>query len=182
MVDFLKQLVDMLRITLGLRTTEELAHEVGERKKAEQALKLANAELERRVWERTVNLARTNATLLTSEERLQLDITARKQTEEALRQSEEQFRRVIVDAPIPVIMHTEDGEILQISNEWSRLSGYTRADLPTYQRWLELAYGPEAPRVAAHVRDLFRMQTGTREAEFVITTRSGERRTWVFTN
>src|SRR5438046_1639295 len=115
MYDFLLQLVDMFRTALRMRTPEELEREVGERKKAEKALKRANDELERRVWERTAQLARTNATLKKSEERLQHDVTARKQTEEALRHSEEQFRRAIVDAPIPIIMHAEDGEILQIS-------------------------------------------------------------------
>jgi PAS domain S-box-containing protein len=182
MVDFLMQLLDLFRQALGLRTPAELEREVAERKRAERALKLANDELERRVLERTVQLARMNATLKTSEERLQQDVAARQQTEEALRHSEEQFRRAIVEAPIPVIMHAEDGEILQISNAWTRLSGYTRADLPNYQRWLELAYGPQAPRVANYVRGLFQLQAGTQEAEFVITTKSGERRTWVFTN
>jgi PAS domain S-box-containing protein len=182
MYDFLLQLFDIFRTAIGMRTPEELEREVVQRKKAEKALKRANDELERRVWERTGQLARMNATLKTSEERLQRDITARMQTEEALRHSEEQFRRAIVDAPIPIIMHAEDGEILQISKAWTRLSGYTRADLPNYQTWLKLAYGRDAPRVAAHVKSLFQLQVGIREEEFVITTKSGERRTWVFTN
>src|SRR5262245_31297281 len=135
MYDFLWQLIDMCRTALRMRSPEELKREVAERKKAEQALKRANDELERRVWERTAQLARTNATLKTSEEHLQQDITARKQTEEALRRSEECFRGAIVNAPIPVIMHAEDGEFLQISKAWNLLSGYTRAELPNYQRW-----------------------------------------------
>lgn len=40
------------------------------------------------------------------------DIHDLKEAENALGEREEQFRRAIEDAPIPVIMHTEDGQIL----------------------------------------------------------------------
>ena len=52
-----------------------------------------------------------------------VDITARRQAEEALRASEEQFRRAIEDAPIPVIMQAEDGQVLQVSRTWTELTG-----------------------------------------------------------
>jgi PAS domain-containing protein len=48
-----------------------------------------------------------------------------------LRDSEEQFRRAIEEALIPMIMHAEDGEVLQISRSWIELTGYTLADVPT---------------------------------------------------
>jgi two-component system CheB/CheR fusion protein len=44
-----------------------------------------------------------------------VDITARLRAEQAIRASEQQFRRAIEDAPIPIIMHAEDGEVLQVS-------------------------------------------------------------------
>jgi PAS domain S-box-containing protein len=182
MYDFLMQLWDTARRLCKLHTPEELQGEIARRRKAEQALAAARGELECRVWERTARIARVNASLKDSEERLQHDIVSRMQTEEVLRDSEEQFRRAILDAPIPIIMHAEDGEILQISKAWTRQSGYTREDMPTYGRWLELAYGAEAPKVAAHVSGLFHLRSGTCENEFVITTKTGEQRTWIFTN
>jgi PAS domain S-box-containing protein len=69
------------------------------------------------------------------------DITDRKQAAEDLRNSEEQFRRAIEDAPIPVIMHAEDGEVLQVSRSWSELTGYTLEDQDVIHSWLTKAYG-----------------------------------------
>ena len=41
--------------------------------------------------------------------------------QDVLRQTEEQFRRAIEDAPIPIIMHAEDGQVLQVSRTWTEL-------------------------------------------------------------
>ena len=55
-----------------------------------------------------------------------VDVSVRKKAEEVLRPGEEQFRRAIEDAPIPVIMQTEDGQVLQISRTWTEVSGQFR--------------------------------------------------------
>jgi two-component system CheB/CheR fusion protein len=115
------------------------------------------------------------------------DITARVQAEQALRASvaalrtsEEQFRRAIEEAPIPVIMHAEDGEILQISRSWTELTGYTLADVPTFDAWLNQAYGEGADAVRSHVHALFAGEVPTLNIAFAIRTRSGELRHWSF--
>jgi PAS domain S-box-containing protein len=110
-----------------------------------------------------------------------LTTRARRGAEAAMRLSEEQFRRAIVDAPIPILMHAEDGEVLAMSHAWTRLSGYTREDLRTLRDWLEKAYGPYADQVAAKVRLLFEGSWVEREEELVILTRAGESRIWSFT-
>jgi len=108
------------------------------------------------------------------------DITDRKRIESNLRESEEQLRRAIENAPIPVIMHAEDGQVLQISKTWTRLTGYRREDIPTFDAWLNRAYGFGAERVRDRVRRLFQESIRTTDVEFEIVTRSGERRNWSF--
>jgi two-component system CheB/CheR fusion protein len=106
---------------------------------------------------------------------------ARRAAEEALRRSEEQFRRAVVDAPIPILMHAEDGEVLALSHAWTRLSGYPLEDIPTLRDWLDLAYGPAAAQVEERVRRAFEGGIGGIENELVIRTRDGESRIWSFT-
>ncbi|MBN1911017.1 MAG: PAS domain S-box protein [Pirellulales bacterium] len=58
-----------------------------------------------------------------------LDITARKQAEAALRESEERFRIVMSDLPYAVCAHDLDGRILMINNALCGLTGYTEEEL-----------------------------------------------------
>ena len=109
-----------------------------------------------------------------------VDITERRRTEEALRASEEQFRRSIEDAPIPVIMQTQDGEVLQVSRTWTELTGYALSDVPTADAWLSRAYGPGADAVRGHMHELFKGDRKTLDVEFVIRTRDGADRHWSF--
>jgi PAS domain S-box-containing protein len=108
------------------------------------------------------------------------DITERKAAELALRASEEQFRRAIEEAPIPVIMHAEDGQVLQVSRTWTELTGYTLADVPMADAWLSRAYGPGADQVRRHMHDLFDGRKQSQNVEFAIRTRKGGDRYWSF--
>jgi two-component system CheB/CheR fusion protein len=109
-----------------------------------------------------------------------VDITERKQAVEAVHESEEQFRRAIEDAPIPIIMHAEDGQVLQISRTWTELTGYTPEEMPTFEAWLNAAYGQGANVVRSHMQELFKGQRRSLDMEFPIQTRGGEERHWSF--
>ena len=109
-----------------------------------------------------------------------VDITESKRAEEALRASEEQFRRAIEDAPIPMIMQSEDGQVLQISNTWSELTGYTREEISTFETWLNHAYGPGADLVREHMNKLFKGEMRQLDVEIEVITRTGGMRHWAF--
>ena len=94
--------------------------------------------------------------------------------------AEEQFRRAIEAAPIPVIMHTEDGEVLEISQAWTSLTGYSIRDVPTFDAWLTLAYGEGADEVRKHMQELIDEQRTTLKVELPVRTRNGDVRYWIF--
>jgi two-component system CheB/CheR fusion protein len=110
-----------------------------------------------------------------------VDVTQRKLSDEALRASEEQFRRAIEEAPIPVIMHAEDGQVLQISRTWAELTGYSLEDIPTLDTWLRHADGSGADAVRGLLQAVFAGEAPRHQFDLQITTRAGERRDWVLT-
>ncbi|CAG0958987.1 two-component system, cell cycle sensor histidine kinase and response regulator CckA [Methanosarcinales archaeon] len=97
--------------------TTGIARDVTERKQVEGALRTAHDELEIRVQERTAELVQTNKTL-------QAEITERKIAEEALKQSEEKYRKLIdnIQDGVFIIQDTK----IQFANEaFARVAGYT---------------------------------------------------------
>lgn len=56
-----------------------------------------------------------------------------------LQESEERFKKAILLSPNPIMIHNEDGELLQSSKGFSLNSGYTKDDVPTYKDFLNKA-------------------------------------------
>ncbi|MFB2935838.1 PAS domain S-box protein [Aerosakkonemataceae cyanobacterium BLCC-F154] len=108
------------------------------------------------------------------------DITDRKQAEISLQESEERFRRAIIDSPLPIILHAEDGAIVQINHAWTEITGYSSEDIPTIADWTEKAYGSRKESVREGIERLHHLNCRVYEGEFTIRTSSGETRIWDF--
>ncbi|NET31332.1 MAG: PAS domain S-box protein [Cyanothece sp. SIO1E1] len=108
------------------------------------------------------------------------DITNRKHAEQALSESEERFRRALLDAPLPIMLHTENGEVLQINHAWTNLTGYKLQDIPTIDAWVKQAYPDQQLTVKNQITQLYNLDQTLREGEFVITTSTGKKRIWEF--
>ncbi|MGI0488606.1 PAS domain S-box protein [Pantanalinema rosaneae CENA516] len=104
----------------------------------------------------------------------------RQQTEAGLHELDQQFRQAISNAPIPIILHTDDGAILQISHTWTEITGYAPAEMPTIAAWTVLAYGEQHYSVQTKIRQLYTLSQRIAEHEFEIRTRQGEARIWDF--
>jgi PAS domain S-box-containing protein len=113
-----------------------------------------------------------------------LDINERVVAESAARRREDGFRRAIADAPIPVLLHAEDGQILALSRALTEITGYEPDELPTLDAWIEAAYGAGdyAEQTAADIDRLYELDARVDEGEYHIHTKGGEERNWQFSS
>ena len=110
------------------------------------------------------------------------DITEQKQAQEALQQSEERFRRAVLYAPFPLIVHAEDGEVIALNQTWTELSGYSLEDIPTMADWAEKAYGERKNSAFEYIENLYSLSGRVQEGEYEIRTASGNTRIWEFSS
>jgi PAS domain S-box-containing protein len=114
------------------------------------------------------------------ESRLQEQIKHIRQSQIALEQSEERFRRAVLTAPLPAMMYAEDGEVLLVNQTWRQITGYTDEDIPTIADWTARAYGERAAPARAVIERLFEADAPTYDGEFEIQTAHGSRVIWDF--
>ena len=111
-----------------------------------------------------------------------VEISTRKQAEIALQASEHRFRQAVVEAPFPIIIHAEDGKILQISNTITQITGYTAQEIPTIEDWTERAYGERQNVVLERINQLYTLNHRVDEGEFEVRTKDKTTRIWDFSS
>ncbi|MEG4170875.1 MULTISPECIES: CHASE3 domain-containing protein [unclassified Microcoleus] len=97
-----------------------------------------------------------------------------------LQLTEERFRLAILNAPLPIMLHAENGQVLQINSAWTEFSGYQHSEIPTIEDWTEKAYHNRKSLVQADIDRLHQLNSRISEGEYMIATASGETRIWDF--
>lgn len=110
------------------------------------------------------------------------DVTESYRMEEEIKESERKFRTSLQNAPVPIMIHDEHGSVVFINNVWEEISEYSHQDIPTIEKWTELAYGQNKKAVKEVIDRLFQLESRIDEGEFEITTKNGDKRTWLFSS
>ncbi len=97
-----------------------------------------------------------------------------------LAEFESQFGRGIEEAPVPIIIHAEGGEILKISNAWAKSTGYALEDIPTVQVWAEKTNEAKKQEIQEKVKNLHRLKGNQYDGIFSVKTKVGDIRDWAF--
>jgi PAS domain S-box-containing protein len=97
-----------------------------------------------------------------------------------LRESRALFQIAIDSSPIPIMIHDEEGRVLQLSRGWTKLSGYALEDIPNLGDWMERAYGERSGTKKDYIENLFATDQTVYNGEWTITAKDGSIRIWEF--
>ena len=98
----------------------------------------------------------------------------------SLHESEARLRHAVIHAPVPAMIHADDGEILAISTIWFELTGYTVGEISSTQEWTRLAMGEQASDSLSTIAKPRDVSTPLDVGEFVVRCADGSQRVWVF--
>ena len=110
------------------------------------------------------------------------DITNRKQAETELQESEQRFRRAVLNAPLPIMIHAENGEVILISRAWTALTGYTSEEMTTVSKWLEQANSEMSEQIQAYLVQVNQKKERSAPEQYEIMTKGGEKQIWEFSS
>ncbi len=110
------------------------------------------------------------------------DRTVDHESDVALRESERRLRAAVLASPFPIMLHAEDGEVIELSRKWTELTGYAREELRTHFDWVHRAYPHNPADVEKVIAREFESGGENAAGEWEVRTRSGQSRLWDFHN
>jgi len=99
---------------------------------------------------------------------------------EELAEKEYRLQQILKNAPIPFMVHAENGEVIQINDAWSEISGYNFSEISTTSDWTERAYHEKKSLVDKDLEKLYGIKEKFHDGEYPIFTKSGDQKIWDF--
>ena len=153
--------------------------DVGEGKLIKKDIKVSEDEIGMLTGSFNKLIDNLNKTLI-SKEKLEVEKELTHKYLDELKLAGNIFENSIENAPVPIMIHAEDGSVLNISKAWTKLSKYTLQDIPTVFDWTRKAYGTGKNEVLAFIRSLYDHPDVLHDGEFTVKTKDGRKLNWDF--
>lgn len=110
------------------------------------------------------------------------DVTEQEQITKLLEEKKRELETTIQEAPNPIMVHNEDGEVLLINKVWEQLTGYKYSEINTIAKWTQKAYGKQKLVMKECIDNLYNINTKVDNGEYNILTKNKETIIWQFSS
>jgi len=97
-----------------------------------------------------------------------------------LKKKSKEFETMIQEAPNPIILHNEDGDVIMLNKAWADISGYKQEEITTIDRWVVSVYKDVDTQkvVKKHIASLYNITKKINEGTFSFLTKNNKEVTW----
>ncbi len=85
---------------------------------------------------------------------------------------------LIDEAPVPMMLHAENKQILRVSKAFTEATGFTVEEIPTIRAWVERAYPYKRDESYEHITQLYSLDKSLHQGIANVQTKSGETLHW----
>ena len=105
-----------------------------------------------------------------------------RRTQAQLIESERRFRNAILNAPNPIMIHAQDGEVIEVNEAWLKETGYDYEEIRTVSQWINLAHPDHLEEIRRRIDRSYSETFVGHEGVFPVMSKSGERLEWYFSS
>ncbi len=109
---------------------------------------------------------------------LKQHIASREHVENALHKESDRLHQVIKHAPVPMILHSESRQVLNVSDALVQATGYVKKDIPTIRAWCERAFPFKYEEIYNRMIQLYQIKDSMFEGTYQVYTKDGNILYW----
>ncbi len=104
------------------------------------------------------------------------------QSMKKLEEKNKELEALIQEAPNPIMLYNEDGEVLVVNKIWLEITKYKFDEINTIEKWASSACGTKNINFKKHINTLYKLNKKVDEGEFIVYTKNHEKRVWQFSS
>ncbi len=85
---------------------------------------------------------------------------------------------MVDESPLPVMLHTENKEVVRLSKHFTERTGYSKTDIPTIRAWVEKAFNRRHDDMYEHIAKTYDIEERVFEGNFTIMTKHRRKLSW----